>query len=88
MKIYIDEQFVCYADPQSNLREVDCSFFDDKPCAGHRFIPDGEAWTSAKGTVFRGEMVSPCAPNDTSPDYLRVKELEAALAEIQEALNG
>ena len=88
MKIYIDEKFVCYENPQPNLREVDCSFFDDKPCEGYRFIPDGETWTRSDGMVFHGEMVSPCAKNDTSPDFLRVKELEAALAEIQEALNG
>ena len=62
MKIYIDDDYKCYAEAADGLREVETDFFEDK-CPelieAYRFIPLGEEWTREDGVVFRGEMISP-----------------------------
>lgn len=90
MKVYIGQDCRCHSEPGTDTREYETDFFDDRPgeIEQHRCVPIGESWTRSDGTVFHGEMISRWVDNDTLPDYLRVKELEAALAEIQEALDG
>lgn len=62
MKIYIDNEFRCYAMPADDLREQECSFFDGKSekfINGYRYVPTGEVWTRSDGVQFTGEMISP-----------------------------
>lgn len=62
MKIYIDDEFRCYATSAEGLREQECSFFDGKSerfIEGYRYVPTGEIWTRNDGVQFRGEMISP-----------------------------
>lgn len=88
--VYLDADFVCHTEPAEGRIPFETSFFRGREelVESYRIVPEGMSWTHADGSVFHGEMISPHAHNDTSPDFLRVKELEAALAEIQEALNG
>lgn len=62
MKIYIDKEFRCYADPADGLRECESTFFDGKSkrfVRGYRYVPDGEIWIRNDGIQFTGEMISP-----------------------------
>ena len=62
MTIYIDTDFRCYTEAAPGLRAVETDAFSGKCTAyieGCRFVPSGECWTRADGTVFRGEMLSP-----------------------------
>lgn len=65
MKIYIDNDYKCHVLPAEGLREVEDTFFDGK-CdtfiEGYRYVPFGEAWTSADGVVFNGRMIAPWKP--------------------------
>ena len=62
MKLYLDGEYRCHTLPADGLREAETGFFDGK-CAsyteGFRFVPPGESWTRADGTVFQGEMIAP-----------------------------
>ena len=88
--VYLGSDYRCYLEPADDRTPFTTDFFSGREelIGRYRVVPDGESWVRADGVVFHGEMICPCSDNDTSPDYLRVKELEAALAEIQEALNG
>lgn len=88
--VYLGSDFRCYTEPADDRTPFITDFFSGREelIDLYRVVPDGESWVRSDGVVFQGEMISPCSDNDTSPDFLRVKELEAALAEIQEALNG
>lgn len=90
MTVYLDSDFRCHAEPAAGRVPFATGFFNGREelIERYRAVPEGESWVRADGVVFQGEMITLCSDNDTSPDYLRVKELEAALAEIQEALNG
>lgn len=61
MRIFIDEDFKCHAEPAEGLRGFDIPFFDGKCTAfieGYRYVPEGETWRY-KGHDFMGEMISP-----------------------------
>lgn len=61
MKIFIDNDYKCHAEPAEGLRGFDVSFFDGKCPAfieGYRYVPAGELW-HYKGKDFRGEMICP-----------------------------
>ena len=71
MIIYLDSEYRCHVDNNGTLREIETNVFDGMPDAyinGYRFVPDGETWTSADGTVFHGSMVAP------AKDYISVME--------------
>lgn len=62
MKIYIDGDYKCHTAPGEGLRPVEAAFFQNAApeyLEGYRFIPSGESWTGADGTVFIGEMAAP-----------------------------
>lgn len=59
MMVHIDKDYLCHDVASSETKPVETSFFDNKPCKGYRFIPDGESWTREDGTVFSGEMAAP-----------------------------
>ena len=62
MKIYIDEDFRCYAEHSEGLRECESAFFDGKSkrlIRGYRYLPQGEKWVRGDGVVFYGEMIAP-----------------------------
>ena len=72
--IYLDSTFMCHAANDGTMRAVETDAFDGK-CGffieGFRFVPAGESWTRADGSVFAGEMLAP------AEDY-------AALAKAQQ----
>ena len=62
MKIYIDDDYRCYAEPEDGLRECKSAFFDGKSkrlIRGYRYLPQGEKWVRGDGVVFYGEMIAP-----------------------------
>lgn len=62
MKIYIDENFRCYAESADGLRECESAFFDGKEkrlIRGYRYLPQGEKWVRSDGVTFYGEMIAP-----------------------------
>ena len=62
MKIYIDEDFKCYAESADGLRACESAFFDGKGkrlIRGYRYLPQGEKWVRDDGVVFYGEMIAP-----------------------------
>lgn len=63
--IYIDSSFKCHTSPAEGLTTIETDAFDGK-CntyiSGYRFIPAGQTWTRADGTVFTGEMIAPWKP--------------------------
>lgn len=89
MKIYIDSEFKCHIENDGTMREIETPFFDGK-CniciEGYRFVPDGESWTRADGTVFTGEMASMWKPYDELDAAQR--EYECELAEAARILMG
>ena len=92
MTIYIDSDYKCHTADDGTRRAFDVPFFDGK-CAefveGYRYVPSGETWTRADGTVFRGEMIAPWKPYGklylTQLEY-EVEQYKAALTEIETAL--
>ena len=92
MKIYIDSEYRCHiTNPDGVFREEETNFFDNK-CQtlieGYRYVPAGESWTRADGTVFEGEMITPWKPYNeldaAQREYERqlLLEYEASLAEL------
>ena len=74
MKFYIDSDYCCHLENDGTMRAVETGCFDGKCEAfveGCRFVPAGESWTRADGSVFAGEMLAP------AEDY-------AALAKAQQ----
>ena len=95
MKIYIDDEFKCHTQAADDLTAVETDFFDGMCAAyieGYRFVPAGEIWTAADGTVYPGEMITPWKPWAELDAAQRAYEreqaaaLEAALSDIEEAL--
>ena len=102
MKIYIDDEFKCHTQAADDRTAVETDFFDGMCAAyieGYRFVPDGEIWTAADGTAFRGEMIAPWKPwaelDEAQREFERQRaaaleaqnaEYEAALSEIETAL--
>lgn len=102
--IYIDSDFKCYVTSGEGRTQVETDAFGGKCYAyieGYRFIPSGQTWTRADGTVFTGEMIAPWKPWDELDTAQREFEREqyktvaaqnaeyaAALAEIETALGG
>ena len=100
--IYIDSEFKCYVTSGEGRAQVETDAFDGKCDAyieGYRFVPSGQTWTRADGTVFTGEMIAPWKPWDeldaAQREYERGQyqslatqnaEYEAALSEIETAL--
>ncbi len=74
MRIYLDADYRCRLTGDESMRAVETDAFDGK-CGffieGFRFVPAGESWTRADGSVFAGEMLAP------AEDY-------AALAKAQQ----
>ena len=71
------------------------SLFDGKCAAyieGYRFVPAGEIWTAADGTVYSGEMITPWKPwaeldaAQRAYERERVAALEAQNDELVEAM--
>lgn len=102
MMIYIDSEFKCHASDDGTMTAVETDVFDgkcDTYVEGYRFIPAGQTWTRADGTVFAGEMIAPWKSWDeldaAQREFEREQyqalaaqnaEYEAALSEIEEAL--
>ena len=95
MKIYIDDEFKCHTQAADGLTAVETDFFDGMCAAyieGYRFVPDGEIWTAADGTAFRGEMIAPWKPwaelDAVQREYEReqVQSLTAQNAELLDAM--
>lgn len=95
MKIYIDDEFKCHTQAADGLTAVETDFFDGMCAAyieGYRFVPDGEIWTAADGTAFRGEMIAPWKPwaelDGIQRAYEReqVQSLTAQNAELLDAM--
>ena len=95
MKIYIDDEFKCHTQAADGLTAVETDFFDGMCAAyieGYRFVPDGEIWTAADGTAFRGEMIAPWKPwaelDAAQRTYEReqVQSLTAQNAELLDAM--
>lgn len=100
--IYIDSDFKCHTSAADGRMQVDTDAFDgkcDTYIEGYRFIPSGQTWTRADGTVFVGEMIAPWKPwaelDAAQREYEREQyqtvaaqntEYEAALSEIEAAL--
>lgn len=103
--IYIDSDFKCHASDDGTMTAVETEAFDGK-CEeyieGYRYVPAGEVWTRADGTVFHGEMIAPWKTFEELAsaqaayerrqlaDYMEAlkknAEYETALTEIEEAL--
>lgn len=63
--IYIDSDFKCHTSAADGRMQVVTDAFDgkcDTYIEGYRFIPSGQTWTRADGTVFVGEMIAPWKP--------------------------
>lgn len=95
MKIYIDDEFKCHTQAADDRTAVETDFFDGMCAAyieGYRFVPDGEIWTAADGTAFRGEMIAPWKPwaelDGIQRAYEReqVQSLTAQNAELLDAM--
>ena len=95
MKIYIDDEFKCHTQAADDRTAVETDFFDGMCAAyieGYRFVPDGEIWTAADGTAFRGEMIAPWKPwaelDAVQREYEReqVQSLTAQNAELLDAM--
>lgn len=100
--IYIDSDFKCHTSAADGRMQVDTDAFDgkcDTYIEGYRFIPSGQTWTRADGTVFVGEMIAPWKPwtelDAAQREYEREQyqtvvaqntEYESALTEIETAL--
>lgn len=100
--IYLDSNFKCHISAADGRTQVETDAFDGKCDAyikGYRFIPSGQTWTRADGTVFTGEMIAPWKSWDEldaaqrefeREQYKTVAtqnaEYEAALREIETAL--
>ena len=100
--IYIDSDFKCHTSTADGLTQIETDAFDgkcDTYVEGYRFIPAGQTWTRADGTVFSGEMIAPWKPwaelDAAQREYEREQyqtvvaqnaEYEAALSEIETAL--
>ena len=83
MQIYIDADFKCYTAPKEGLATVETAFFDGMCAAyieGYRFVPAGETWTAADGTVYSGEMITPWKPWAELDAAQRAYERERAAA--------
>lgn len=75
--IYIDSEFKCYVTSGEGLTPIKTDAFDgrcDAYIEGYRFIPAGQTWTRADGTVFTGKMIAPWKSWD---------ELDAAQREFE-----
>lgn len=62
MRIFIDSDFKCHAEPAEGLREFDVPFFDGKCPAfveGYRYVPQDERWILPNGKYICGEMIAP-----------------------------
>lgn len=100
--IYLDSNFKCHISAADGRTQVETDAFDgkcDTYIEGYRFIPAGQTWTRADGTVFAGEMIAPWKPWDeldaAQREYEREQyqtvvaqntEYESALTEIETAL--
>lgn len=100
--IYLDSDFKCHISVADGRTQVETDAFDGKCDAyieGYRFIPGGQTWTRADGTVFVGEMIAPWKPwaelDAAQREYEREQyqtvvaqnaEYESALTEIETAL--
>lgn len=100
--IYIDPDFKCHTSAADGRMQVVTDAFDgkcDTYIEGYRFIPSGQTWTRADGTVFVGEMIAPWKPwaelDAAQREYEREQyqmvvaqntEYESALTEIETAL--
>lgn len=83
MKIYIDDEFKCHTQAADGLTAVETDFFDGMCAAyieGYRFVPAGETWTAADGTVYSGEMITPWKPWAELDAAQRAYERERAAA--------
>lgn len=81
MKIYIDDEFKCHTQAADDRTAVETDFFDGMCAAyieGYRFVPDGEIWTAADGTVYPGEMITPWKPWAELDEAQRTYEREQA----------
>ena len=60
MKIYLDNEFVCYVNDDGTREAVEAKEFDGK-CPeyieGHRYVPAGRVWTREDGEKFEGKMI-------------------------------
>lgn len=99
VRIYIDSDYRCHVDNDGTMREIDTPDFFNNKCRafieGYRVKPDGEIWVREDGEVFDGGMmISPWVDYDVllsaQAEYEQqqktIREYEAALTEIEEAL--
>ena len=94
MTIYIDNDYLCHAEPGEGLEAVQTDFFDGKApgyIEGYRFIPAGHSWTGEDGTVYRGEAAFPVTDWEALDKIQRVYEREqipVLTAQNDELLNA
>ena len=87
--IYLDSDFRCCAENDGSRREIEApAFFADKCPAfirGYRYVPEGESWLREDGTLFWGEMISPCTDSreliKTQLEY-ELEQLRAQVAQL------
>ena len=85
MKIFIDNDYKCHVTNDGTMREIEISDIDGKCTAyieGTRYIPVGETWIRDDGSVFKGEMLSPCIDSRIRDAYQ--SQYEATLAEQED----
>ena len=74
MTIYIDSDFKCHTTAAEGRTAIETETFDGKCKAfieGYRFVPPGQTWTRADGTVFHGIIIAPWR------DYRILAEIQA-----------
>ena len=88
--IYLDGDFKCHVTAAPDRVAAQTDFFGDR-CdgfiEGYRFVPAGESWVRADGSVFRGEMIAPWKDYDQLRQLQlehEKQQLEALLEELYE----
>lgn len=75
--VYLDADFRCYSEAGEGRREVETDAFigmTPSEIERFRYVPEGETWTRADGSVFRGVMVS------LAEETNELEDMRAALA--------
>lgn len=59
--VYLDEDFVCHAEPGEGRTDYETEFFvgQEELIPRYRIVPPGKSWTRSDGMVFIGEMIAP-----------------------------
>ena len=90
MTVYLDANFCCHIDPAEGRIAYETDFFEGKEnqIESYRIVPEGQVWIRADGQPFMGLMITPVASPEGTTLFEQLLEARAALALIEEALNG